>query len=524
MISLLLPSWPKTLAICLAFFFCLVAKPARAAEPPGVAIGSKSFTESVILGEILSQLARQTGAVVSHRAELGGTRILWEAIKKGDIDAYVDYTGTIRDELLAGELPASSPVANNKSNDFQQLRAGLQKHQIHLSMPLGFNNTYALGMRETLAAKLNIKTISDLQKQPGLALGLSDEFVERKDGWRQLASHYRLPQKNMRTMNHTLAYQGLVNDSIQITDLYTTDAEIPFYQLRVLEDDLAFFPSYQAVLLIRADLFQRAPLAAEALLRLEGKLTSTAIAALSARVKLEKISETVVAAQWLRQNLEPTLLVPDDDQSARQRRLLQRLGQATVEHLFLVVVSLLAAILVAVPLGIYAARHDRMGQIVLAMVGIVQTLPSLALLVFMIPFFGLGPTSAIVALFCYSLLPIVRNTYSGLRQIPPTTCESAEVLGLSAWDKLRLVEFPLALPLVLSGIKTAAVINVGTATIGALVGAGGYGSVILTGIRLLDIPLILQGAIPAALMALLAQYLFGWIEKLLVSPGLRLNR
>ena len=357
-----------------------------------------------------------------------------------------------------------------------------------------------------------------------MALGLSDEFVERKDGWRQLASHYRLPQKNMRTMNHTLAYQGLVNDSIQITDLYTTDAEIPFYQLRVLEDDLAFFPSYQAVLLIRADLFQRAPLAAEALLRLEGKLTSTAIAALSARVKLEKISETVVAAQWLRQNLEPTLLVPDDDQSARQRRLLQRLGQATVEHLFLVVVSLLAAILVAVPLGIYAARHDRMGQIVLAMVGIVQTLPSLALLVFMIPFFGLGPTSAIVALFCYSLLPIVRNTYSGLRQIPPNTCESAEVLGLTAWDKLRLVEFPLALPLVLSGIKTAAVINVGTATIGALVGAGGYGSVILTGIRLLDIPLILQGAIPAALMALLAQYLFGWIEKLLVSPGLRLNR
>jgi osmoprotectant transport system permease protein len=181
MISLLLPSWPKTLAICLAFFFCLVAKPARAAEPPGVAIGSKSFTESVILGEILSQLARQTGAVVSHRAELGGTRILWEALKKGDIDAYVDYTGTIRDELLAGELPASSPVANNKSNDFPQLRAGLQKHQIHLSMPLGFNNTYALGMRETLAAKLSIKTISDLQKQSGLALGLSDEFVERKD-------------------------------------------------------------------------------------------------------------------------------------------------------------------------------------------------------------------------------------------------------------------------------------------------------------------------------------------------------
>jgi osmoprotectant transport system permease protein len=186
-----------------------------------------------------------------------------------------------------------------------------------------------------------------------------------------------------------------------------------------------------------------------------------------------------------------------------------------------VLISLSLAVVVSVPLGIVSARNENIGNTVLSIVGVIQTLPSMALLVFMIPLFGLGSLPAIAALFFYSLLPIVRNTYSGLTQIPQATRESAHVIGLDRSARLRLVELPLALPSILSGIKTAAVINVGTATIGALIGAGGYGSPILTGIRLSSISLILQGAIPAAVLAIVVQFGFGWIERRFVSPGLR---
>jgi osmoprotectant transport system permease protein len=144
---------------------------------------------------------------------------------------------------------------------------------------------------------------------------------------------------------------------------------------------------------------------------------------------------------------------------------------------------------------------------VLGLTGAIQTIPALALLVFMIPWFGIGAWPAIAALFLYSLLPIVRNTHLGLRAIPGDVRESAIVLGLPAAARLRLVELPLAAPSMLAGVKTAAVINIGTATLGALIGAGGYGEPILTGIRLDDMELILEGAVPAALLALLVHWI-----------------
>jgi osmoprotectant transport system permease protein len=161
--------------------------------------------------------------------------------------------------------------------------------------------------------------------------------------------------------------------------------------------------------------------------------------------------------------------------------------------------------------------------VILAIVGIVQTIPSLALLVFLIPFLGIGGLPAMVALFLYSLLPIVRNTYAGLHDIPIQIRESAEALGLRAAARLRLVELPMAARAILAGIKTSAVINVGTATLGALIGAGGYGQPILTGIRLDDLGLILEGAVPAAVLALLVQGLFELAERWLVPRGLRLK-
>ncbi|MGA7980872.1 MAG: ABC transporter permease, partial [Chromatiaceae bacterium] len=200
-----------------------------------------------------------------------------------------------------------------------------------------------------------------------------------------------------------------------------------------------------------------------------------------------------------------------------------RFRRHTREHLLLVAISLSAAVLVAVPLGIAAARRPRWGQAILGLVGIVQTIPSLALFVFMIPLLGIGGPPAVAALFLYSLLPIVRNTHAGLTGVPAEVRESAEVLGLSADARLRLVELPLAARSILAGIKTSAVLNVGTATLAALIGAGGYGQPILTGIRLDDLGLILQGAIPAAVLALLVQGIFELIEPLVVPRGLRLK-
>jgi osmoprotectant transport system permease protein len=203
---------------------------------------------------------------------------------------------------------------------------------------------------------------------------------------------------------------------------------------------------------------------------------------------------------------------------------LDRLISTTSEHLFLVCLSLGAAILVAIPLGIWGARNSTLGQVILSSVGIIQTIPSLALLVFMIPLLGIGGPPALVALFLYSLLPIVRNTLSGLTGLPIDVQESAHALGLPASARLRLIELPLAARSILAGIKTSAVINVGTATLGALIGAGGYGQPILTGIRLDDTSLILEGAIPAAVLALLVQWSFDFVERTLLSPGLQIKQ
>jgi osmoprotectant transport system permease protein len=481
-------------------------------------IGSKSFTESVLLGECLAHLARDSGAKVEHRAELGGTQVLWQALLQGEIDAYVDYTGTIREELLADVLKSGGEIRSE-----EDMRRHMANKNVVMSERLGFNNTYALGMREANANALNIRTISDLRTHPELKFGISDEFMERKDGWNQLRLKYRFPEFPIRTMDHNLAYRGLEKNAIQVTDLYTTDAEIAFYRLRVLEDDLGFFPTYYAVILMRSDLEKRNPAAYANLLKLCENIDSDAMSAMTAKVRLDRELESHVAAKFLNEKLKMQIPIPAESAWDGWQRFLSRLAKTTWEHVQLVMISLLLAIVVAIPLGILAAKNEIAGNLVLSIVGVIQTLPSMALLVFMIPVFGLGPIPAIAALFFYSLLPIVRNTYSGLTQIPKPTLESAEVLGLASAARLRLVELPLALPSILAGIKTAAVINVGTATIGALIGAGGYGAPILTGIRLSSIPLILQGAVPAALLAVVVQFLFSWVERRFVSPGLRIR-
>lgn len=492
----------KTSLACLLVFAALMG--CSGAPAPSARIGSKKFTESVLLGEIARVLAAQTGAKLEHRREIGGSRVLWDALRSGEIDCYPEYSGTLLKEILGGAQP----------KDQAELDQLLAKQGVRAGKPLGFNNTYAIGMQESKAAALNMHTISELAKHPELRFGMTSEFMDRADGWPGLARRYGLQPQEVRGLEHDLAYRALAQGTLDVTDLYSTDADIEYYKLRVLEDDQHYFPEYQALFLYRAKFVEQHPEIRDAIERLAGRLDAVAMRQLNAEVKLRTHPEATVAAQFANRVFGGHAVVHEP---TRAERLLQR----TLEHMGLTAWSLLAAIAFAVPFGIAAARRREFAQVILAISSVLQTIPSLALLVFMIPVFGIGEPPAIAALFLYSLLPIVRNTHSGLTGIDRGLLESAEVLGLSAGARLRLIELPLASPSILAGVKTAAVINVGTATLGALIGAGGYGQPILTGIRLNDQALILEGAIPAALLALCCQWGFDFLERFIVPRGLR---
>jgi len=496
-------------------FAIAVSAEVLCAAPPEVKIGSKAFTESVILEDMAAILARNAGSGVTERRELGGTQVLWNALLQGEIDLYPEYTGTIAQEILP-QLAGTNPDPRHAGTDEAAMRHALESRGVGMTRPLGFNNTYAIGMKADVAERLGIETISGLRAHPEVRLGFSNEFMDRADGWPGLRERYHLAQKDVRGMDHELAYRGLASGAIQATDLYSTDAEILYDRLRVLRDDLGYFPVYNAVMLYRMDAAERAPRAFEAISQLEGRIAEQDMIRMNARAKLDKVPEDRIAADFLAASLGVR-------SQTRKESAMDLIAQRTKEHLFLVGISLLAAIIVSLPLGIVAAKYPGPGQAILAIVGMIQTIPSLALLVFMIPLLGIGGPPAIVALFLYSLLPVVRNTYTGLRDIPPAIRESAAALGLPSSACLRLVELPMASRAILGGIKTSAVINVGTATLGALIGAGGYGQPILTGIRLDDIGLILEGAVPAAILALLVQGVFELAERVLVPRGLRLK-
>lgn len=450
--------------------------PAFAADE--VVVGSKAFTESVVLGELAVDWLEAGGTPARHRPELGGTRLLWTALLAGEIDVYPEYTGTIRAEILG------DPSAD--------LTSGLAAHHVRATRSLGFSDTYALGMVEARAAALGVTRISDLAAHPELPVGLSHEFLERADGWPALVAAYHLPQTEVRGLQHDLAYPALTAGAVGVIDLYSTDAEIARHDVRVLTDDKGVFPPYDAVYLFRDDLPEPA---VDALRAAEGTIDAAATS-LSGR-------PSSFAAAFIR-----TIAAED-----RSESLGATLRRTTVEHLRLVLGSLTLSIALALPLGVVAARAPRVAPAVLGAVGLVQTIPSIALLVALIPALGIGEAPALVALVVYGLLPIARNTHAGLTSIPGPLRDVAVALGLPPWARLWRIELPLAAPAIWAGIKTAAVTNVGTATLGALVGAGGYGQPILAGIRLARADLILLGAVPAAGMALALQLAFDRLER-----------
>lgn len=480
-----------------------------------IRVGSKSDTENVILGEIATKVIQSEGLSAEHRAEIGGTRILWEALLAGDIDVYPEYTGTIVREILAAETGVlfDSVTGDSGGISIEDLAEVLAPYGVEITHPLGFNNTYVLGTRAETASQYNLKTITDLRSHPDLRFGFSNEFMARGDGWPSLKTAYGLNPSDVRGIDHDLGYRALENGSIDIIDAYSTDAEIAYYNLTLLRDDRHHFPEYQAVFLYRGDLERRA---IDVLHTLVSAIPEAEMIRMNALAKIESVPEGVIAAGFLRSR-------GIDAVSARVETWTSRLLRNTLDHLFLVLISLIAAILIAIPLGVLAFRRPGAGRVILGVVGAIYTIPSLALLVFMIPVLGIGAGPAIVALFLYSLLPIVFNTHSGLVGIPTDLIESAHALGLDDRVRLMKVEIPMASRSILTGIRTAVVINIGTATLGALIGAGGYGQPILTGIRLNNTGLILEGAVPAALLALGVQYLLTVAERWIVPAGLRIS-
>jgi osmoprotectant transport system permease protein len=452
-------------------------------------VGSKRFTESYILGELLAQLAGG-----QHKPGLGNTAILYEALKNDAIDLYPEYTGTIARELLK----------TDERLDLAALNRRLQALGLAASTPLGFSNSYALGMRRTAAADAGIWRISDLARHARLRIGLSHEFLGRRDGWPGLRQAYRLPHQP-RGVDHGLAYEALAAGTLDVIDLYSTDAKIQRYDIAVLEDDRRFFPPYQAVLLHRMDAPARFPAAFAAFGRL--RIDEQTMVRLNARAEIEKVPFAQVAAEYLgraasgRRTLWSALAAPD-------------FARLLLEHLGLVFGSLAAAVLIGVPLGIAAARCRLLAQPLLAATGLIQTIPSLALLAFLIPVTGaIGVWPALIALFLYALLPITRNTHTGLTQVPKGLVAAATALGLARRPVLLSIELPLALPTILAGVKTSAVINVGTATIAAFIGAGGFGERIAKGLALNDHTVLLAGAMPAAALALAVHALFELVER-----------
>jgi osmoprotectant transport system permease protein len=472
------------------------------ASAANIVIGSKKFTESYVLGEIARRALSDARIPVEHRQGMGGTIILWEALRGGQIDAYPEYTGTIAQEILKGDSTLST----------DQIREALAKIGVGMTNPLGFNNTYALVMRRSEAERLGIRAISDLQKYPQLKFGLTHEFLDRQDGWQPLRERYALPQTNVIGIDHALGYSALASGSIDVKDAYSTDAKIEQNDLVVLEDDLHFFPKYEAVFLFQSSMRQDA---IAALHRLEGTLDGKRMLRLNAEAERTK-NYTTAASLYFGQRTEPAKKLGES--------FPHKLARWTLRHLQLAGFSLLLSVVAGIPLGIVASRGGPVGHTILGFASVVQTIPSLALLALLVPlpFFGISVRTAVAALFLYGLLPIVRNTATGLQDIPRSLRESAVALGLSPIARLWEIYLPMSSRSILSGIKTSAVINIGTATLAALIGAGGLGEPILSGLNLNDHVTILEGAIPAAVLAVLVQWFFDLLDYVLIPRGLRL--
>ena len=508
--------------LVLALLVSALRLPARA-DPPTVVVGAKNFTEGAILAELMAQaIERHTDAHVERRFNLAGTQVAFEALRTGGIDLYAEYTGTGLRDILGD----ASPVQNAAQALARVSDAFAERYNLLWLAPFGFNNTYVLMMRRDRAQALGIATLGDLAAHP-LRYGMSHEFLERRDGMPGLRGVYDLNVASLVGMEHDLAYSALAEGAIDVSDGYSTDAKIVTQYLTVLVDDKHFFPPYEGAPLLRRDLVTRLPGVVDALSLLAGRVDDDTMRRLNHAVEGENRNPAEVAGTFLQQlGLIDTAV----DTQTRARSLLGLLWQrrrVTLDlaswHLVLTGSAELLACLVAIPLGIGASRRPRLATVALGGAGVMQTIPSIALLAFMLPLFGIGAKPAIAALFFYGLLPILRNTVTGLRGIDQRMIEVGLGLGMTPGQLLRQVELPLAAPVILAGVRTSTVINIGTATLAAFIGAGGLGDPIVTGLTVTDVNLILSGALPAALLAVLVDGLLAGVERWATPRGLRIR-
>ena len=478
------------ICIGLAISYSVMAQPTE----KNIVVGSKRFTESYILGEILNLTLRDAGVQALHRQGLGNTAIVVQALITKQIDVYPEYTGTILREILKRPETQVS---------LSELNTWLKPQGLKVAIPLGFNNTYALAMRAEKAKALGLKSISDIanlttEQQSTLRITLSPEFKTRTDGWPTLVQAYDLKIKPGKVLEHGLAYDALARGDSDIVDAYSTDAAIARKGLILLEDDRQAFPRYDAILLMRLDFNEKL------LQGLEGKLNE------STMTKLNGLAESGVSFEKVARGFLDSSIENQSDRTQVSKFFKLLFGPdfliALRTHVLLVVISSTMALLVGVPLGILAHRRSRYTNWILGSVGILQTIPSLALLTILIAVLGqIGTVPAILALFLYGLLPIVNATHISLMEVPPTLKEAALALGCNKWQLLFFIELAFARPIIMTGLASATVIGVGTCTLAALVGAGGFGDRIVAGLAVNDYALMLAGAIPAAILALLAQ-------------------
>ena len=515
-------------AAAVATAICLVAGSAPALQAPTrldrrpVVVASKPFGESYLLAEIFAQLLEARGVRVVRRPGLGATEIAFGALRSGAIDVYPEYTGT---GLLAilGQPPARDPAAV-----FALVATAFRRRfGIRWLPPLGFENGYAMAVRRETAARYGLRTLSDLARVGGrLTGGFTPDFIGRADGLPALARVYGLRLDAVHPLVPAIKYQALAAGKVDVVDGYSTDGLLIRYDLVVLDDDRHAFPPYEAAALVGAEVQRADPGAVLALSELSGRLDVGRMRQLNRRVEVDGEAVATVAADALSAlrltgRAEPPRWGTAGRGSLWRYFVAERatLARLTLRHLLLVVLSLGAAVLVAVPLGLLLERWAGAAETIIRAVGVLQTIPAIALLAFMIPFLGIGLAPALAALFLYSLYPIVRNTFSGVRDADPSATGAAQALGMTPGQVLRQVRLPLAAPAIMAGIRTAAVIDVGGATLAAFIGAGGLGDPIVAGLALADQRMILSGAIPAALLALLVDALLGACERVARPAG-----
>ncbi len=504
-----------------------------AARP--IIVASKPFGESYILSEMFAQLLEARGFRVDRRPGLGATEIAYGALRASAIDVYPEYTGT---GLLAilhdtawrdGAEGGSSPMDARRAFD-RVARELSRRDGVRWLPPLGFENTYAIAVRKETARRFGLRTLSDLARvAPQLTAGLTSDFIGRPDGLPGIERAYGLHFASVRPLLPAVKYRALAEGSVDVIDGYSTDGLIARYDLVVLTDDRAFFPPYEAAAVASPGLLRDAPGAVLALTELSGRLDGATMRDLNRRLEVDGVPVARVAGDALdRLDLRGTSGRPGRATGGAGGRgslaaflWAERaaIARHTGRHLVLTAVSLLAAVAVALPLGLALERRRRAAEGVVRAAGVLQTVPGIALLAFMIPILGIGVGPALAALFLYSIYPILRNTYSGVRDADPAAVDAARALGMTPGQVLRLVRLPLAAPIIMAGIRTAAVINVGTATLAAFIGAGGLGEPIVTGLALSDARMVLTGAVPAALLALVVDGSLAWTERRLRPRG-----